>query len=194
MDHFSDGKIDLSAECLPLEALKPYRDSILLSEPMIVNGDYQVALYTAKGNARAQAATVETLKNLSAIGNPGWASDWQALESLNLKRLQSSQSWPNMLKMVARQRVDFTPAPFLGPELVYQQAGQELVVIRGLKLVIYDSCHYAIARRHPDSEMIRASINRGMAELRKSGRIKQAYAQSGFIYPPAAQWALVNPR
>lgn len=193
MAAITTGKMALSSECLPASSLTDYEKDLYLSSALIRNGEYEVALYTSPENIKALSAGPDTLSDLTAISDSSWTPDWLALKNLGLKQLIHSDSTRYMVKSVSRQRVDFMLAPFQLDSLNYHINGVTLVAIPDIKIVLRDSCRFAISKKHPFGEELLVALNAGIKELHRHGRIKQAYTELGIFNPAVKNWIVVYP-
>lgn len=192
ISHLKNGKIAVTGECLLSEILSPHSEYVELTEAVIEEGEYEVGLYTSATNDRVLTTDVSEIPSLTAISSKNWATDWRVLEKLQLKKLEHTGSWRYMYKAVDEQKVDFTLLPFRADDLNYQFYGVDLLPIPGVKLTLDDSCHFAVSKNIPESLQLLTSINRGLIQLRKMGRINRAYSDISFFHPAVKSWVSIN--
>lgn len=166
-----------------------------ISEPVIDNGEYEAGLYTAPDNLKAlDAKTLADVRKLTAASNRYWIPDWLTLTSLHLRDLHHIQNWKTMVRMVANKRADFLLAPFQSTEeMVLEVDNMTLVPIKGLKVGLQGSRHFAISKKYPEGRKLYQALQRGVAKLKEQGRFRQAYMQCGFIHPGTKDWLFINP-
>jgi len=117
---------------------------LLLSEPLVLEGEFEAGLYTAKTNTAALGSTSsDDLKHLTSVSNRNWEKDWALLESMGLKHMHHTLHWVSMVKMVAAKRAGFVLAPFTHTDKLRIKIDKiELVPIPGLKVVLAGSRHW----------------------------------------------------
>ena len=166
----------------------------LISDPLIMNGEFEAGLYTAIGNTKARKAnSADTVKQLTAVSNRHWIPDWKTLTALKLKTLHHVQSWTGMVRMVANQRADFLLAPFQQTkdmDLVVKD--MTLVPIHGIKIGLTGSRHFAVSNTHIEGQTLYKALQIGIKELRKCGTIRKAYRESGFFNEQTHDWLLIK--
>jgi hypothetical protein len=189
------GKVTALSNTLWREDIQHDSPNLYISSPTLASGYYQVGLYTSPNNPkRLTTKTLKDVQQLTAISSRQWRPDWQALESLNLKRLESSVNWENMVKMVHRQRADFMLAPFTPePDMSYSAMGVTLKPIPGLKVALKGSRGWAISRTHPAGKRFYQTLERGMQILKERGSFMHAYRQAGLLHAGTDDWLLLNP-
>lgn len=170
--------------------LLPAERDCWLSEPTVAPGEFEAGLYALAGNARALAVhDAAGLRELSAISSRSWRADWAALQRLPLRALLHAGGWPQMLRMLAAGRADLVLAPFQpGVDMQLQAEGLQLLPLRGLKLQLAVSRHFAVSRRHRQGEAFLARLDAGLRRLRRSGMLRRAYTECGFFLPQVAGW------
>ncbi len=167
-------------------------DRVLISAPIIADGEFVAGLYTRPDAPALAARTLADVRGLSAISNPGWTADWTALSALGLRELHGTTTWPAMVRMVAAGSCDFLLAPFQAtPDLALSCDGTRLVPIPGLKIALAGSRHFAVAAHLPEAAALRAALDRGLATLVAAGTIRRAYEQSGFFSARTAEWTRI---
>ena len=165
-------------------------EDIYISEPLIRRGEYYAGLYTAPDNHKALLVrSVEQLRKFTVISNSDWSADWLTLKQFNLPYLIDEKSWSSQAKLVSRGWVDFMLAPFLpGNNFRFSGEGYDIVAVPGVKVLLDDSRHVAVSRKHPAGEKVFNALQRGLAIMRQQGRIQRAYEESGFFNANVKDW------
>ena len=165
-------------------------DDLLISSPIVKEGEFEAGFYTAPDNAKAMAASSpEKLRQLSAACTRSWKRDWETLNAIGIKDIQHVSNWKNMVHLVAEKRADFLLAPFQQTDDLHLEVdGHVLVPIPGIKAALPGSRHFAVSKRHPDAQRIYEALQSGLAALRKAGVICTAYGQCGFFNKKTHAW------
>jgi hypothetical protein len=164
--------------------------NLLISEPLIHEGEFKVGLFTSQKNNRALAVqNFDTLRQLSGVSNRNWERDWRLLESLQLSSIHHTLHWVSMAKMVEAQRADFVLAPFSYEQDMSLQVGDiKLIPIKGLKVTLPGSRHWIVSRRHESGTDAFNALQLGLQILREKGSVNKAYMDSGFFNPKTLHW------
>ena len=167
---------------------------LLISLPLIRDGEFEAGLYTAPSNEAAKdAKSLSDIQKLSAVSNQGWKADWETLQDLNLNQLHSTTSWVSMVKMVNLKRVDFLLAPFQATaDLSLSVEGMKLIPIPNVKVGLKGSRHFAISTVHPKGLETLKALNKGLQQLRQRGIIEKAYKASGFLNTQTSTWEFID--
>lgn len=170
--------------------LRDPREPLLVSAPMVLDGEFEAGLYTLPSNAKALAARDrDAVRGLTLLSNRHWRVDWATLEQLGVRRLLYVGNWRQMPRMLAHGRADALLAPFQpGDDMALQAEGLRLVPIPGIKIALRGTRHYLISRLHPQGEAFRERLDAGIAQLRRQGLLQQAYQQSGFFNRQVRHW------
>lgn len=168
---------------------------IYISEPLIRRGEYYAGLYTAPDNHKALLVrSVEQLRKFTVISNSDWSADWLTLKQFDLPYLIDEKSWSSQAKLVSRGWVDFMLAPFLpGNNFRFSGEGYDIVAVPGVKVLLDDSRHVAVSRKHPAGEQVFNALQRGLVILRQQGRIQRAYEEAGFFNANVKDWHILKP-
>ena len=191
----SSGMLLIGLDTFWYSELSTLQKELYISQPLIRRGEYLAGLYTSPNNSRALAVTnIEQLKKLSAVSSKNWRADWFTWQQIGPTSLLDEHSWPSQAKLVSKQWVDVMLAPFL-PQLPFVIKTEEynLVAVQGIKIMLDDSRHVAVSRRHPDGERVFNALQTGLTLLRQQGIIERAYTQAGFFHPAVREWKLLNP-
>lgn len=190
-----DGKSLAIGSTTWYEDLAPQRDQLLISPPIIRQGEFIVGIYTSPKNQRAQASkTLDQLKQLRTATSRHWKPDLTTLQHLGFTDIMYTPRWINMARMINAGRVDVILSPFaMNPEKEITVDGFRLVPIEGIKIAIDGSRHWPVSKKHPLSDEFYAALVRGIEQLREAGTIERAYQECGFFHPDLAEWKLLNP-
>lgn len=191
IDLLNSGKFAMSADTLWLSDIQAHPESLIASHVVIKKGDYDVGLYTSKGNEKAlKAKNTDDISKLTAISNRFWTADWQAINQLKPNKLAHIESFPNIKRLVKSEIADYTLIHFRVDEddLSYE----EMLPIPNIKAVLWDSRHFAISSHFPNSQHIANAINAGLKLLHKQNKITAAYQSVGINHPVTANWEVLN--
>lgn len=177
------GKLLLSFDSYWLTDAQALNSSLYISDPVIRNGEYIAGFYTSKNNQKALATTtLADFSQLTAVSTPRWKTDWQTLKSLPLKELIEENEWLSMARMVDKGWIDFIIMPFNStPDQSFTLEKIHLVPIPKMALLLKDSRHFVISKKHPKANATLTAINLGLQKLRAKGAIVKAYTEAGFF-------------
>lgn len=169
----------------------PQPDGLLFSDPLLLDGEFEVGLYTTPDNARALAARgLADVQQLRVLSNDTWRVDWLTLQRLGITRLQHVTRWNLMPHMLQQGRADVLLAPFQPtPDLSMTVGGVRLVPVPGLRVGMRGTRHFLVSATHELGPRLRDQLNAGLAALRQQGLVRRAYEQSGFFNAKVAGWA-----
>ncbi|KZY60898.1 hypothetical protein A3733_05915 [Pseudoalteromonas shioyasakiensis] len=188
-----DGQLLLSFDSVWSVDAKQLVESVYISDPVIRNGEYYAGIFTSPNNKKVQQVKqLADFKQLTAVSTPRWQTDWQTLSALPLKELLREDEWLGQVRTVSMQWVDFMMMPLM-PSLNnrYTLENIELVAVPNLVLQLNDSRHFIISKSHPDGKAAFVAIQKGLAQLRKTGAIEKAYREAGFI-PDLNNYTVIN--
>ncbi|KZN58818.1 hypothetical protein [Pseudoalteromonas luteoviolacea] len=175
------------------EDILNYRGSLYVSDAVVEFGDYEAGLYVTKRNIALQNLPKEQLEQLTVVANPRWRVDWRALNNTPINIVSFIGPWETMLNMVETDIVDAMLVNFsVSEDLLLNFEGREYVPIQNLKMMLPDSRHFIVSKRHPQGEQIFAALNRGLKILKKKGILRRALMQSGFINHLVSDWQFIN--
>jgi len=166
---------------------------VAISRAVIPEGGFTAGMYVMPNNTRALAAhTLADLRALAFVSDPAWKADWSTLQQLAPTRLESTPTWPTMVRMVAAGNADVLLAPFQPAEdLALMAEGVRLVPIPGFTVGLLGSRHFAVSLKYPDGARLSAALDRGLSELLAAGTVQRAYEEAGFLNPRVAGWQRV---
>jgi hypothetical protein len=177
------GELLISFDSYWLTDAQPLDKNVFISEAVIRNGEYIAGIYTSSNNHKTLAIkTIDDLKNLTAVSTPKWRTDWETINALPLKKVVMENSWLSMARMVHLQWIDFLLMPFNStPDQSFTMDKIHLVPVRNIGVLLKDSRHFVISKKHPKGEEAFIALNKGLKILRERGAIKKAYIEAGFI-------------
>ncbi len=177
------GKLLISFDSYWQRDAIPLADKVYISEEVIRKGEYVAGIYTNPKNTKTLSVKqLSDFKELTAVSTPKWRTDWQTLKQLPLKKLTHEDSWLSMVRMVNIQWVDFILMPFNStPDQSFTMNKVHLVPVKGIGVVLKDSRHFVISKKHPNGQEAFVAINKGLKILREKGAIVKAYKQAGFF-------------
>ncbi|MDO6427869.1 hypothetical protein Q4489_12645 [Thalassotalea sp. 1_MG-2023] len=158
-------------------------EHVYISAPVIRHGEYVAGIYTSPNNKAVLAInSLDDLKQFTAISTPKWRTDWRTLESLPIKQLISEDEWLSQARLTHIQWVDFMLMAFHStPDKSFTLDKIHLVPVKGVGVVLNDSRHFVISKKHPLGQQAFIAINKGLTLLRKKQLITKAYTQAGFF-------------
>jgi hypothetical protein len=165
------------------------------STAVIERGAYFAAIFTSPTNQKTKSIRqLSDFSGLTAVSSRAFAEDWHLLEQLPLRELRDEYNWSSMAMLVSRGWVDFMLAPFPRQRpFGYRAPGIELVAVEGVKVLLDDSRHFIVAKKHPLAEPVFAALQKGLAILRDQGKLTRAYQECGFFNPEIAHWTVLQP-
>lgn len=189
------GRILLSMDTIWLKDAEKLLPAVLISDPVIREGENLSGLYVKEDNKIALAATnLDEVRQLTAVTSKFWETDWRTLNELGLKKVEHELEWEGMLSHVLFGTVDFVLAPFQPTEdLSFQTSRVKLVPIPNLKVALRGSRHFVVSNKHPHGKQAFQALQAGLKQMRKSGILRRAYQQSGFVNQSVLGWQLLNP-
>ncbi|WP_286269351.1 hypothetical protein [Thalassotalea hakodatensis] len=158
-------------------------EHVYISAPVIRKGEYVAGIYTSPNNKAVLAInSLDDLKQFTAISTPKWRTDWRTLESLPIKQLIREDEWLSQARLTNIQWVDFMLMAFHStPDKSFTLDKIHLVPVRNVGVVLNDSRHFVISKKHPLGQQAFIAINKGLTLLRKKQLITKAYTQAGFF-------------
>ncbi|RPJ67672.1 hypothetical protein DRW07_07445 [Alteromonas sediminis] len=187
------GKLLLSFDSYWRSDAQTIADSVYMSEPVIRAGEYHAGIF-----ASPEHPTIFTLKTLSdleqysAVSTPRWKTDWHTLSALPLKELIREDEWVSQANMVSKMYIDFIIMPFFANDNdIYELETIRLRHVPNVAILLNDSRHYVISKKHPLGAQAYQAINKGLAILRRDNRIVRAYRQAGFFID-TEQYTILN--
>ena len=180
--------VDIAAFTLWYSDLTP---NLIASESIVNQGEYFKGIYTSPDNLELlNVSDPRELLNFTATATE--SIDKRLLQCVGMQPIYNS-NYPNMLRQVNGQRVDFMLNNFAThPSFEHHAFGTVLIPIQGIKVEMPDSLHYFINKSSPHSERLQQSINIGIKELDKLGRIYQAYSAITLFDERTKDWEVLR--
>lgn len=192
---FVRGEVLISVDSIWGQTAKRLKSDVYISSAVIERGDYVAAIFTSPQNQKTKSIRqLSDFSGLTAVSSRAYAGDWRLLEQLPLRELRDEYDWSSMAMLVSRGWVDFMLAPF--PQhrpFGYRASGIELVAVEGVKVLIDDSRHFVVSKKHPLAEPVFAALQQGLALLRQQGILTKAYQECGFFNPEISHWTILSP-
>ena len=177
------GRLLLSFDSYWLSDAETMQDDIYISAAVIRQGEYHAGLFASPDHPTMfELKNINELSEYTAVSTPRWRTDWATLERLPLKALIREDEWVSQANMVSKMLVDFIMMPFnSNGEPYYQLETIKLKHIPNTALLLNDSRHFVVSKKHPEGLVAFEALNKGLAILREQGKIVSAYAQAGFL-------------
>lgn len=192
---FVRGEVLISVDSVWGQVANNLKSHVFISSAVIARGDYFAAIFTSPTNQKTKSIRqLSDFSGLTAVSSRAFAEDWHLLEQLPLRELRDEYNWSSMAMLVSRGWVDFMLAPF--PQhrpFGFRAPGIELVAVEGVKVLLDDSRHFIVAKKHPLAEPVFAALQKGLAILRDQGTLTRAYQECGFFNPEIAHWTVLQP-
>jgi hypothetical protein len=187
------GKLLMSFDSYWFVDAQAISDSVYISAPVIRKGEYLAGIYTHPDNKKVLAIkTLDDLTELTAVSTPKWRTDWATLQQLPLKELIREDEWLSMARMVSMQWIDFILMPFNSTaDQSFILENIYLVPVKNIAVVLKDSRHFVVSKKHPYGEEAFRAIDKGLELLRQQQRITKAYQQAGFFLD-TTQYHIIN--
>jgi hypothetical protein len=184
------GYTDLTAETVWDSEIARNAEALLSSRQVIQNGEFEKGLYALPGNARLLAATLpDDLNQFVGATVFNWPVDLQLLESLGLKRLEKASKVENVFQLIREGRADFTLLEFASTaDMGVENGGVKLVPVPHYKIGLPGGRSWIVSKQSPHASVLVPALDRGIAALRKEGRIERAFRESGFLNAKVARW------
>lgn len=190
----AQGYADLTAETVWNAEIQASGDTLIATAPVIRNGEFEKGLYVLPSNQRMLSASLpDQFSEFVGVTVFNWSVDVQLLENLALKRIERVSKSENMFQMLRDGRADFTLLEFAStPDLSLEHGGVKLVPVPQCKVALPGSRSWIISRQSPHAALLAQAFEKGLAALRRDGRIERAFGECGFFNPKVARWRLVS--
>ncbi|TJZ79016.1 hypothetical protein [Chitiniphilus eburneus] len=166
---------------------------VQLSSALIQEGEYVVGLYTVATNTAVLGMPIASVVRQTAVTNRAWVNDYNVLQRLGFKHIESAPTFPMIARMLKAGRAQVTLMSFKPtPDLSLTLEGIRLVPLQGVKVAMPGSRHFLFAPT-PEGDQAMRAANIGLAKLRAEGRIRRAYEAGGFFNARVNDWTLLNP-
>lgn len=182
------GMLLMSFDSYWMSDAEAMEDFIYVSKPVIRKGEYYAGIFASpKHPSIFNVNSVDELRQYTAASTPRWRTDWQTLDALSLRELIREDEWVSQAQMVSKMLVDFIMMPFhVSNSETYKLDNIELKPIPKVALLLNDSRHFVVSKKHPLGEEVFAALSAGLKQLRQNGRVERAYREAGFMIDMSA--------
>ncbi|MBB1309691.1 hypothetical protein H5200_06425 [Pseudoalteromonas sp. SG43-7] len=187
------GELLISFDSYWYEDAKSLADKVYISDELIRKGEYFAGIFTSPNNKKVfQLQHLSDFNQLTSVSTPRWRTDWKTLSQLPLKDLVAEDEWLSQVRMVSMQWIDFMLMPLM-PQMGNQYVLEDIVLqaVPNVLILLDDSRHFVISKRHPDGAQAFKALQKGLKILREQGAIEKAYRQAGFI-PELSEQLIIN--
>lgn len=186
----AQGYADLTAETVWASEIATLGGQVLHADPLINQGEFEKGLYALPDNVRMhEVKSQEQLSEFVGATVFNWTVDVRTLQNLELKRVDRASCMENVFEMIRQRRADFTLLEFAStPDLSVTNHGVKLVPVPNCKIALPESRSWVIAATSPHAAALSHALEAGIKHLRREGRIKRAFEQSGFFNARTARW------
>lgn len=177
------GALLLSFDTYWLADALQLNEKVYISDPVINRGEYLAGVYSNPSNEKVfSIKSLSDFRGLTSVSTPRWRTDWQTLIDLPLKEVFQEHEWLGQTRMVNLKWADFMLMPFMpARDNVYKLQSIELKAVPDIAIMLDDSRHFVISKKHPDGFLAYQAMQIGLDKLRAKGLIMQAYREAGFI-------------
>ncbi|MFW5490531.1 MAG: hypothetical protein ACNI3A_19290 [Desulfovibrio sp.] len=172
-----------------------YKESLYLSSPIIRFGEFQKGFYCLPDNKKVlEARTVQEL-NAAGTGLVGrhWNNDHQVLTAMGLTDIETAPTFKALFEMLRVGRGDWIPLEFSNAkDLSRIQFGVRVVPVPGIKFSLLESRHFLVSRTHRLGPEVFAALEKGIAQLRQRGFIRETLSAAGFFNEQTKSWRMLN--
>lgn len=187
------GGLLISFDTYWYEDAKSLVDKVYISNAVIRKGEYFAGIFASPHNEKVfKLQRLSDFNQLTGVSTPRWRTDWKTLSQLPLKELVAEDEWLSQVRMVSMQWIDFMLMPLM-PQMDNQYVLEDIVLqaIPNILILLDDSRHFVISKRHPDGAQAFQALQKGLKILRQQGAIEKAYRQAGFI-PDLSEQLIIN--
>lgn len=173
--------------------LQAFLGELVISEPIIRDGQTVVGIYTRPNNTVALACKdIKDFQTLRIASNRDWSVDWQTLQNLGALHCVDVKTWRQMVYMVSGGEVDAVLAPFPNHEdLSIEYDGCKLIPIPGLVVSLHGSRHFGVSRNELGKK-IADTVFPTLVQLVDSGAVTVAMRECGFINDSVKNWTVLH--
>jgi hypothetical protein len=188
-----DGTILMFGRSMWLQTSVDYQGSLYISEPVIKYGEFEAGLYYNIANKDLKDIKVDALSEFKIVANPRWLADWRALLNSPMTMVNFIGPWENMIAMLDANIVDLMLVNFsVSNDLNMIFKDKLYQPINNLKIVLPDSRHFVVSKRHPRGKEVFEALQKGLTIMRKLGKIRKLYEQAGVINSKVKNWDIIN--
>lgn len=173
--------------------LQAFLGELVISEPIIRDGQTVVGIYTRPSNTVALACKdIKDFQTLRIASNRDWSVDWQTLQNLGALHCVDVKTWRQMVYMVSGGEVDAVLAPFPNHEdLSIEYDGCKLIPIPGLVVSLHGSRHFGVSRNELGKK-IADTVFPTLVQSVDSGAVTVAMRECGFINDSVKDWTVLH--
>jgi methyl-accepting chemotaxis protein len=184
------GYADLTAETVWDSETRELAEKVETTDVVIQHGEFEKGIYGLPANTRLLAVdSAEALREFVGATVFNWSVDVNTLKAMQLKRVDRASCLENVFQMIQQRRSDFTLLEFgPGAEMAVENSGIKLVPVPRCKVALPESRAWIISRASPHCAELAEAFRRGIAVMRRDGRITRAFQQCGFIQPKVESW------
>jgi len=188
-----DGSILMYGRSMWMQTSADYQGSLFISEPVIEYGQFEAGLYYNPQATSLEHTPYDGLAELKVVSNPRWNADWRALSNSPMSVQNFIGPWENMLAMVDANIVDVMLINFsVSRDLNLIFNNNLYRPIHGLKVVLPDSRHFVVSKKHPKGRIVFQALQKGLRVMREEGKIQRLYQQAGVFNQLVRDWEVVN--
>ena len=164
-------------------------DTMYKSLNLLDARDFEKGVFVSPENSAIRSVkSAEDLRQFEGISNRRWKQDWDALSCQEMN-ISSTVSMPSMFQMVGTRRADYMLTTFSTQKDLHQNHfGYHLVPIVGIKFVFNETLNFLVSKRHPQGREVIDAIDKGLAQLKRSGVVYNAYKTVGFYVDAVKDW------
>lgn len=188
-----DGTILMFGRSMWLQTSVDYQGSLYISEPVIKYGEFEAGLYYNIANKDLKDIKIDALSEFKIVANPRWLADWRALLNSPMTMVNFIGPWENMIAMLDANIVDLMLVNFsVSNDLNMIFKDKLYQPINNLKIVLPDSRHFVVSKRHPRGKEVFEALQKGLTIMQKLGKIRKLYEQAGVINSKVKNWDIIN--
>jgi hypothetical protein len=182
------GSAQLAAETIWDNEIAENAATLLKTDPVIRNGEFEKGIYVLPTNEKILKITsLEELRGFVGVVVSNWGLDVKALEGIKPKGIEKAPKAENVFLMIQKQRADFTLQEFSStPDMSVENSGVKLVPVPNCKVALAGSRSWVVSKAAPKE--IFDALQKGVAALRNEGRFTQAFKDCGFFHPKTLDW------
>jgi hypothetical protein len=143
------GYNDLTAETVWDSEIARNGETLLSSEPVIQDGEFEKGIYVLPGNTRLLNASLpEAFPEFVGVTVFNWPVDLKLLENLGLKRIEKASKTENVFQLIQSGRADFALLEFAGTaDMSIENGGVKLVPVPKCKVALPGGRSWVVSRR-----------------------------------------------
>lgn len=159
---------------------------ILISKPVIRNGEFQVGIFTTRNRPKIlKAKSAEDFRKLKGVTVRSWKTDHKTMVSMGIEKIALLPTRDLIAKFIRNHRADFTLSYLKEP--VVTRIGGELIRIPNVKVSFQETRSFIIPK---DNTALFDIINNYISQLRaqQPDALREAYIHAGFITEEYEHW------